>query len=54
MVQFAFINRSIVPQAEATLSILDRGFLLTASALPFPQYVGLGGISEVQDGRVPG
>jgi D-alanine transaminase len=27
MAQFAFINGSIVPQAEATLSILDRGFL---------------------------
>jgi D-alanine transaminase len=27
MTQFAFINGSIVPQAEATLSFLDRGFL---------------------------
>jgi hypothetical protein len=27
MAQFAFIDGSIVPQAEAALSILDRGFL---------------------------
>jgi len=43
MAQFAFINGSIVPQAEATLSILDRGFLFAD---------GVYEISAVLDGHL--
>jgi len=43
MAQFAFINGSIVPQGEATLSIFDRGFLFAD---------GIYEISAVLDGHL--
>jgi D-alanine transaminase len=40
MAQFAFINGSIVPQAEATVSILDRGFLFADGIYEISAVVG--------------